>query len=93
MGAPSFLMASIRAATFSMEARVSARRSCGERDLVAEDVVSGLAGASTSMASAVGAAAIGSAGAGRDDDRGVMKWVKRKCVRPVTRLTKRRSCS
>lgn len=54
------MMASIRAATFSMEARVSARRSCGERDLASEAVGDGLAGASTSMASAFGAAAIGS---------------------------------
>jgi hypothetical protein len=73
LGTPSLLMASIRAATFSMEARVSARRSCGERYLVSETVDGGLAGASTSMASAVGAAAIGSAGAWRDDASG-LKW-------------------
>jgi hypothetical protein len=46
---------------------------------VAGEVVSVLAGASTSMASAVGAAAIRSAGVGRDDGLGdeLMKWVDR----------------
>lgn len=66
LGTPSLLMASIRAPTFSMEARVSARRSCGERDLADGAVDGGLAGASTSMATAVGSAAMDSAGAGRE---------------------------
>lgn len=74
LGTPSLLMASIRAATFSMEARVSARRSCGERCFVSEAMGDGLAGASTSMGSAFGAAAIGSAGVGEDEARGRKWW-------------------
>jgi hypothetical protein len=66
LGAPSFLMARILAATFSMETRVSARRPCEERGLVTE-AVGCLDGSSTSMASAASAVAMSLAGAERDD--------------------------
>lgn len=66
LGAPSFLMASMRAATSSTEARVSARRSWGERGFGAVVALGGRAGASTSMASAAAAVAIDTAGEERD---------------------------
>jgi hypothetical protein len=78
LGASSFLMARIRAATSSTEARVSARRSWGDLPFEVGTVlvvVVGRAGASTSMASAAaGSAAIGPAGAGRDDARSGERW-------------------